>query len=471
MPYSQPPVLLALSSLSASLANDAYGATGATAGAIELLVGLLALALVTALLARRLRFPYTLALTIVGLGLGFSHFLPSLRFAPDVVLFIFLPALLFEGAWNLSVKHLVANWVAIALLAGPGLIIALFIAAVPLHFAAGLPWLIALLVAAIVSPTDPIAVVGLLRQMGMSTRLRVIIEGESLFNDGAGVTAYTIILSILLAAQSGALAGGATLGWTTTLILQSLWLIIGGPIIGLVVAFIITRLLRRIVDRLIEVTITVSVAYGVYLLADALHTSGLLAVICAGLALGYYGRRYGISQQAADAVDTVWDFLAFVANSLLFLVLGAEIGSASILGALVPIIWAVIGVIVGRALIVYALLPAHDAFAHWLEQRRPHSRVRGRPIAIPRGWRPLITLAGLRGALSLALALNLSTSLPDVTLIQQMTYGVVLVTLLGQGVGMRVILPRWPGVREPSALAKEAKQAAGAAPATTSEKS
>ncbi|HLY32471.1 MAG TPA: cation:proton antiporter, partial [Ktedonobacterales bacterium] len=137
----------------ASLSSDV--AASPTAGAIETLVGLLALALVTALLARRLRFPYTLALTIVGLALGLSHLLPNVRLDPDVVLFIFLPALLFEGAWNVELKYLVANWLAIALLAGPGLLVALFIAAAPLHLAAGLPWLTALLLAAIVSPTDP----------------------------------------------------------------------------------------------------------------------------------------------------------------------------------------------------------------------------------------------------------------------------------------------------------------------------
>ncbi len=443
-------VALRLPPFTSAFGGPRLGSASATAGQVEALVALLTVALVTALLARRLRFPYTLALTLVGLALGLAHLLPTLRLAPDVVLFIFLPALLFESAWNIELKYLVANWLAIALLAAPGLVIALFVAAASLHWGAGLPWLVALLLAAIVAPTDPIAVVALLRQLGMSARLRVIIEGESLFNDGVGAAAYTIILTILLLTlQVGAQgAPAASSGEIVMLALTSLWLLIGGPLIGLALAFLITHLLRRIEDRLIEVTITVSVAYGVYLLADALRTSGLLAVICAGLALGYYGRRYGISAAAAEAVNNVWDFIGFVANSLLFLLLGALLGGASLFGAFAPILWAVVGVLAGRALIVYTLLPLHDAFAHWLAHRRPHTPTRGRPIPIPRGWRPLITLAGLRGALSLALALSLPTVIPQAPLIQQVTYGVVLVTLLGQGLGLRVLLPRWPGATE-----------------------
>jgi len=251
---------------------------------------------------------------------------------------------------------------------------------------------------------------------------------------------------------------------TAILALTSLWLLVGGPLIGLGVAFLITHLLRRIEDRLIEVTITVSVAYGVYLLADALRTSGLLAVICAGLALGYYGRRYGISAQAAEAVNDVWDFIGFVANSLLFLLLGALLGEASLFSAVVPILWAVVGALAGRALIVYALLPLHDAFAHWLARRRPHTPARGRPIPIPRGWRPLIALAGLRGALSLALALSLPTVIPQAPLIQQVTYGVVLVTLLGQGLGLRALLPRWPGATQRPPQQAQAEHAGSGGP-------
>ncbi|HUY75505.1 MAG TPA: cation:proton antiporter [Ktedonobacterales bacterium] len=439
------------------------GGASTTAGQVETLVALLALALVTALFARRLRFPYTLALTVVGLALGLSHLLPNLRLQPDVVLFIFLPALLFESAWNSELRYLVANWVAIALLAGPGLVIALFVAAAPLHWGAGLPWLVALLLAAIVAPTDPIAVVALLRQLGMSARLRVIIEGESLFNDGVGAAAYTIVLSVLLltlqARANGAASAGVDAGQMAQLAASSAWLLVGGPLIGLAVSFLVTRLLRRIEDRMIEVTITVSVAYGVYLIADALHTSGLLAVICAGLTLGYYGRRYGISHAATEAVNNVWDFIAYVANSLLFLALGAQLGGSSLLGALGPILWAVLGVFAGRVVIVYALLPLHDAFARWLAWRRPHIPARGRPIPVPRGWRPLIALAGLRGALSLALALSLPVTIPQASLIQQVTYGVVLVTLLGQGLSLRALLPHWPGAHEKAATPSAATSA------------
>src|SRR6185312_7878436 len=167
---------------------------------VERLVLLLIVSLVVALIARQLRFPYTLALVLVGLVLGLLPFVPSVKFDPDVVLLIFIPALLFEGAWNVSVSVLLKNWLAILLLAVPGLLISLIVAAAALHFGGGLTWLEALLLGAIISPTDPVAVVALFRRLGMGERMRTIIEGESLFNDGVGAAVYTIVLGLLLVA-------------------------------------------------------------------------------------------------------------------------------------------------------------------------------------------------------------------------------------------------------------------------------
>ena len=152
---------------------------------IQLLVLLLLVTLVIALISRPLRLPYTLVLVVVGLVIGISPLLPDLRLNPDIVLFLFLPVLLFEGAWSVEVKPLLANWLAVLLLAVPGLLISVLIVAALLHWTLGLPWLLVLLLGAIISPTDPIAVLALLRQMGLSDRLRTIVEGESLFNDGA----------------------------------------------------------------------------------------------------------------------------------------------------------------------------------------------------------------------------------------------------------------------------------------------
>src|SRR5579883_2952281 len=249
---------------------------------VQLLVLLLAVTLVVALISRPLRLPYTLVLVVVGLIIGVSPLLPNLRLNPDVVLFLFLPALLFEGAWNIDMKHLTANWLVILLLAVPGLLLSVLIVAALLHWTLGLPWLLVLLLGAMVSPTDPIAVLALLRQLGLSDRLRTIIEGESLFNDGVGAAIFALVLAALLASSG---TGAQDLSWWL-IAGKALWLILGGFALGLLVGVIMARLLYFVNDYLIEMTMTLGVAYGVYLLGTVLATSGLLAVVGAGLVLG-----------------------------------------------------------------------------------------------------------------------------------------------------------------------------------------
>jgi CPA1 family monovalent cation:H+ antiporter len=219
-------------------------------------------------------------------------------------------------------------------------------------------------------------------------------------------------------------------------------------LIGLGLGYVVSRALRHIEDHLIETAATFITAYGVYLLADLAHTSGLLAVVMAGLMLGSYGRRIGISASARAAVDNAWEFISFVATSLLFLLLGAQIGGSLASQALTPILWATLGVLVGRTVIIYGILPPYNALARWWSARQRGAPARGRPTSIPNAWRPLLALSGLRGALSIALALSLPATLPDRDLIASVVYGVVLITLVGQGIGMRALLPRWPGLRE-----------------------
>jgi CPA1 family monovalent cation:H+ antiporter len=403
---------------------------------------LLVVTLAVALVARRWRLPYTLVLVVVGLALGFAHVLPQARLDPAVVLAIFLPALLFEGAWSAEAAVLRASWVPVLLLAVPGLVISLLIVAAVVHWGVGLPWLVALLLGAIVSPTDPVAVLALLRQLGMPTRLRTLIEGESLFNDGVGAAVYTVILGLLLAGLH--LAPTEPTGLT---ILRAIWLFAGGLILGTLVGAVTVRFLRRVDAPLIETTATFCVAYGVYVIGELVQTSGLLAVVMAGLIIGSRGRADGLSEHALAAADHVWEFIGFVANSLLFVLLGIQIGAASFAHAIPAIIWAVVGVIVGRAVMIYGLLPLYNLFVRRRLVARLHRAKTASPTQrIPPVWRPLLVLAGLRGALSLALVLSLPENLPGRDLLAGIVYGVVLVTLLGQGMGLRLLLPRWPKV-------------------------
>jgi monovalent cation:H+ antiporter, CPA1 family len=399
---------------------------------VETVVSLLLVTLAVALFARRLRLPYTLVLVIVGLILGVAHLVPGVALQPEAVLFIFLPALLFEGAWSLDFAQSRANWPIIALMAVPGLLLSLGIVALVLHWGLGFDWLTALLVGAIISPTDPVAVLALLRQLGLSPRLRTIVEGESLFNDGVGAVAFVVVLA-LLPGQAGGTAAEVTL--------LGVWQCIGGPFVGVGVGVIASRLLRRVEDPLIETTVTICAAYGAFLLSQAVHTSGLLAVVVAGIIIGSVGRDQHMSDATRIASESVWEFVGYVANSLLFLLVGLEIGATNFVQAIPGILWAVLGVLVGRALMIYGLLPAYNVL---LRRRRPALASFAEPRGIPVAWYPLLLLSGLRGALSLALVLSLPTTLPQVELVRGIVYGVVLVTLLGQGIGLRVVLPLWP---------------------------
>jgi CPA1 family monovalent cation:H+ antiporter len=409
---------------------------------VELFVLLLVITLAVALISRPLRLPYTLVLVVVGLLIGLSPLLPGLHLNPNIILFLFLPALLFEGAWNVDIKHLTENWLPVFLLAVPGLLFSVLIVGLLLHWGAGLPWLFALLLGAIISPTDPVAVLTLLRQLGLSERLRTIVEGESLFNDGVGAAVFELVLGFLLIEGGGVGIGVSPSFWLVAL--DVLWLILGGLALGIGVGVGVAHLLRFIDDYLIEMAATVGVAYGVYLLGVLLHTSGLLAVVGAGLVLGSYGRHTGMSERTRQVTQDIWEFFGYLANSLLFLLLGVQIGGRNLVSALLGISLAVVGVLLSRGVMIYTLFSLYDALTRWTRRKKIYvpfyDKLHLTPL--PRHWRPILLFCGLRGALSMALVLSLPTTLSARGLLESMVYGVVLVTLLGQGIGLRVLLPR-----------------------------
>lgn len=400
-------------------------------------------ALAVALAARALRFPYTLALVLVGLLFGVFHTFPQVQLNPNVVLFIFLPALLFEGAWSIDTEALRHDWLIIFLLAVPGLALSLGLTAAVLHLGAALPWLLALLVGAIVSPTDPIAVIALLRQVGMPARLQTILEGESLFNDGVGAAAFQIVLGALLLS----LGADGELGHLPAVaeIAKVVWLLAGGPLLGFAIGYAVSHLVRAVDDQLIETAVTFCVAYGSYLLGALTGTSGLLATVVAGLVLGSYGRRIGMSERTRDQVDAVWQFTGYVANSLLFLLIGVSIGETPMLAELPAIAWGILAVLLSRVAMIFCFVPLHNLVVRRLALgKHPLLAERAALRRLPRLWRPLLVLSGLRGALSLALVLSVPAAVPGLASVRSIVYGVVLVTLVGQGVGLRIALPRWP---------------------------
>ncbi len=384
------------------------------------------------LVTRWLTIPYTLGLVVVGLLISLLGVLPAIHLTPELVLFVFLPALLFEGSWMIKVRRLRENWVPIFLLAVPGLLVSLLLIALLVHLLAGLDWDLALLLGAILSPTDPVAVLGLFRQLRVNIRLSTIIEGESLFNDGVAGSLYqTFLTLILLSLHAHANTGISVWGeGILTFLLEAG----GGVVVGVVCGFVLSRFVKYIDDPLIETTITIIAAYGVYLLADTLHASGILALILAALIFGSYGRHIGMSEQTREAVDTFWRIIAFVANALLFLLVGAELNPVKFFSSNSP--WSLL---LTAGVAVVAVLLARLVMVLML---RTISHLMRGPLLF--SWRFVIFWSGLRGALSLALVLALPLEVPARDTLIISTYAVVLFTLLVQGFSLRLIIRRLP---------------------------
>jgi CPA1 family monovalent cation:H+ antiporter len=391
----------------------------ATLGALEVFVVLLAVVVGVAIAARRATLPYSVALVLFGLAV--SAIAPPLGLAitPELVLAVLLPGLVFEAAFQIDVRHLRRSFAGVILLAGPGVVIVAGLVAVVLHVATGLPLELAFVVGAMVSATDPAAVIAAIRRVRAPERLETLVEAESLFNDGTGIVIFALALS--------AVGGGLSLGEGVVRFMLTVAISAGlGAIAGTIGSWLATL----VEDHLVELTITVVVAYGSYLLADRLGQSGLIATVVAGIVLGTYGGRIGMTEESRRAIDIVWAYLAFLLTALVFLLIGLAIRPADLIAAGPAIVWGVVAILLGRALVVYGLLGLLD---RTIGARWPSTRV---PVA----WQHVLFWGGLRGAVAVALALSLPPDLPQRGLLQGVTFGIVLFTLLVQGTTSGLVL-------------------------------
>jgi CPA1 family monovalent cation:H+ antiporter len=386
-----------------------------------ILVGVLIAMPLIAFVSRRLRLPYTVAMVALGIVVSALTGRGNLEVSPAIAVTILLPGLVFEAAYRLDAAELRRTFGGVVLLAIPGVIVVAAVVAIVLHTAAGLPLVQAFIVGAIVSATDPVAVVATMRQVRAPSRLVTLIDAESLFNDGTAVLVYAIGLGALH--ESHALSSD---------VLTFCVGILASVAIGTAAGWLIARVAALTTDYLIELTLTLLAAYGTYAMADLLHQSGIIAVVVAGIVTGTYGRRVGFSARAREAIDTVWEFLAFVLTAVAFLLIGSAIPLGTLRDAALPIAWGVVAVLVARALVVYGLLGGSS---------RLLSRVGAAP-RMPLSWLHVMNWTGLRGAVAIALALSLPADVPDRTLLQGTTFGIVLFTVLVQGATAERVM-RW----------------------------
>lgn len=385
--------------------------------ALLLLVALLAALPFIAFVAGRLKLQYTVVMVVVGLAVSIVPLTGNaIQVAPELAVTLLLPGLIFEAAYRLDGNELRRSFGGVALLAVPGVLVTAAVVAIVLNVATGLSLESSFLVGSIVSATDPVAVVATMRQVRAPSRLVTLIDAESLFNDGTAVLVYAIALGAVGVGGGGdvSLAGGA---------ISFVVGIVASVSIGAAIGFVTAWLAGRTDDHLIELTLTFLAAYGTYVLADVVHQSGIIAVVVAGIIIGTYRHETLFTARARDAIDTVWEFLAFVLTGVAFLLIGIVISLDILPSSAVFIVWGVAAVLVGRAIVIYGLLGGSSAVAHRL----------GLAPAIPISWLHVINWTGLRGAVAMALVLSLPSDLPDRQLLQGITFGIVLFTVLVQG--------------------------------------
>jgi CPA1 family monovalent cation:H+ antiporter len=371
-------------------------------------VFILMAAAVVAVVVKIVPVPYVSALALVGLAAGPVLGHGEVQLTQSLILFVLLPGLLFEAAFNLSWAQLRANLVAVTALATVGVVLTTAVVAPLGHAALGLDVPVAILLGAMVAPTDPVAVVAVFRKLHVPERLVNLVDAESLLNDGTGVILFTVALAAT-DAGAGASVPAAALGFVR--------LAAGGLALGLAVGFGLSLVTSRIDDFQVEMTLTAIAAYGGYLLAQQLGVSGILAVVASGIVMGNYGRPRAMSDRTARAIEQSWEYVAFALNSVVFLLIGLSVPVQDVLGR----IWIVLGAaaiaLLARAATVYLLLGSLHLVRSGVSLR----------------WQHLVVWGGLRGTVALALALSIAPRGGEFAVVAALVYGVVLVSLLVQG--------------------------------------
>ena len=414
-----------------------------------ILILLFSIAAVVAIAVRQLHVPYTVALVLSGLALGVLNLFTPPHLTKELLFSVFLPGLLFEAAFHIEFRDFWRNRLTVASLAVPGVAAAVALTAMiltpvvsTLHLEQDFTWPYALVFGALIAATDPIAVVAVFRSLGVPRRLSVLLEGESLLNDGTAIVFFTLSLSLVTGAS-------VTTGQIATDFLK----IVGfGALIGAAVGLAASQVIKQIDDAMIEITLTTIAAYGSFVTAEHFHYSGVIAVVVAGVLCGNYGARIGMTPSTRVAVETFWEYVAFALNSFVFLLIGLEVNLDALFTSWEAILVAYLVVTTGRGLVIFAV----------------SALLRKTREKIAWSWSVVLTWGGLRGGLPMVLVLSLAKDFPHRDLLVTMTFGVVMISILVHGMTVSHLL-RWLGIvkgrehREAYEFARGKLQAASAA--------
>jgi len=377
---------------------------------------LLFVSALVAMLTRRLHLPYTVGLVLAGMGLFLLQISIKWHLSKDLIFSVFLPPLVFEAALFIPWREFRRDLPVVALLATLGVLLAAAVTAVGMHAALGWDWGSAVVFGVLIAATDPVSVIATFKDAGLQGRVKLLIESESLLNDGTAAVAFVAVLGVLAGSQQGALAIGGALLLT----------IAGGVVAGAIIAVGFMFLAGRTPDYLVEITFTTLAAYGSFFVAEHFHLSGVLAALTAGLVVGNYRNSGLITREGRHALGPFWEYAAFIANSLIFLLIGAQEAQQRFTGLLFPVVTAIALVILGRAVAIYPLCGVFSRTRLRVDARHQH----------------VLFWGGLRGALALALALALPDDLPRHDLIITLTFAVVAFSIFVQGLTITPMLRR-----------------------------
>ena len=381
---------------------------------VQVGVLLLLIGAVVAMLTRRLHLPYSVGLVAAGIILAILPFAPKVSLTKELIFTALLPPLLFEAAFYIHWEQMRRDFSVIVVLATLGVLMSACVTTIGMHYLARWQWLSALAFGVLIAATDPVSVIATFREAKAHGRLLVLIEAESLLNDGTAAVAFGIVI---------ALASGQQL--TSFEIITTVLKTIGGGILcGVAVALVALLLAGRTDDHLVQITFTTVAAYGSFLLAEHFGLSGVLATITAGLVIRNIKSLGTISDRGKEAVQVFWEYLAFVANSLVFLLIGMHGIDQHFVELWLPAVIAIVLVTLGRAVAIYPCCLLFSRSSLRVTTKHQH----------------VLFWGGLRGAVALALALGLPPEVPRRQEIVTLSFAVVAFSVFVQGLTIKPLL-------------------------------
>lgn len=377
---------------------------------------LLLVACLTAIVTRRIGMPYAIGLVTAGIALSLFGYHSNIVLTPELIFTVLLPPLIFEAALHLGWPQFRREAPLVLSMAFVGTLLSAAVVAVAMRWLSGWSWQASLLFGALIAATDPVSVIAMMKEQNAGKRLRFLMESESMVNDGAAAVLFTLVVAWISGGESS--VGGVA--WSLLTIAG------GGVACGLGIAAVLLLIAGRSDDHLVEITLTMLAAYGSFLIAEELNVSGVLATLAAGMLVGNWGRGTSLTERGGDALIHFWDFAAFLANSIVFLLIGSREASQPLGTYLIPAAIGTVAVLGGRAIAVYPIAAIFRRSA----------------LATDRMTQHILFWGGLRGALALALALAAPASLAERDALIGVAFAVVAFSIFVQGLTVPWLLRR-----------------------------